>query len=149
MKNIPAIFGFLLVAMLLLGCTQPKPIDNGPAPQPSPGSNSGNVKEFNVLIMHTGYQPNSFTVNKGDSVRFVANTAPGTTWHGHGIAIDEFSVNQAVKSEDASNPVIIQFVADKSGTFRIYCKTCNADADSFKATTGAEHPPIEATLMVK
>ncbi len=49
---------------------------------------------------------------------------------------------------DKGMPVIIEFVADKEGTFTIYCKTCNDDENSWKARTSSAHPDIRATLEV-
>lgn len=105
------------------------------------------VKEFKVTIAHTFYSTNTFTVNKGDTVRFLANAAPGTGAesgfsHNHGITIDEYSINQAVAVEDVNNPVAIEFVADRTGEFTIYCKTC------MDGPFGAGHPAIQAKLIV-
>ncbi|MBI4450357.1 cupredoxin domain-containing protein [Candidatus Woesearchaeota archaeon] len=101
------------------------------------------AKEFNVTVVHTFYNPSSFAVNKGDTVRFLAVAATGQGFHNHGIAIDEYGINQAVTTEDTNNPVKIEFVADKAGTFRIYCKTC------WDGPFGRGHPDIQATLVVK
>ena len=101
------------------------------------------VKEFHVTIGHTFYSPASFVVHKGDTVRFLAVAAPGTGSHNHGITIDEYGINQAVTREDASNLVVIEFVADKQGTFTVYCKPC------WDGPYGRSHPDIRATLVVQ
>ncbi len=106
------------------------------------------VKTFTALVTHTGYTPNKFTVNEGDIVRILANTAPGQDWHGHGFAIDAYTINTVVRSADKDNPVVIEFIADKVGTFSIYCKTCNDDTESWKQRTNSKHPDIRATLEV-
>jgi|SRR3989344_7124331 len=105
--------------------------------------NGENVKEFNMVIEHRAYTPNSFTVKKGDKVRFLAIAAPGTSSHNHGITIDEFNINVAVLKEDVNNPEIIEFVADKAGTFEIYCMPC------WDGPFGKGHPEIKATLVVE
>lgn len=99
------------------------------------------VKEFRVIISHTGYNPNVFTVKMGDTIKFLATAAPGTGFHNHGITIDEYGINQAVTSE--TNPITIQFVANKVGTFSIWCKTC------WDGPFGRGHPDIRATLVVE
>ncbi|MEK6982340.1 MAG: cupredoxin domain-containing protein [Candidatus Micrarchaeota archaeon] len=142
----------LVFALLLFGCAGSTPTTQTGTQSTAvaPSTATDTAKEFKVTIGHdSGYNPKAFTVNKGDVVRFLAVTEPGTSWHGHGITIDEYGVNQVVKSEDKSNPVKIQFTADKTGTFKIYCKTCDEPTNSWKATTGGAHPDIQATLIVK
>ena len=158
---------FLFGIILAAGCAQqggttggtvtpspnPNPAPNlqpSPVPQPDPNSGpaSDGVKEFKAVVAHGGYIPAKFTVNKGDTVHILATTATGQEYHKHGFTIDEYGINAAVQSSDLNNPVKIEFVADKVGTFKIYCKTCN-DADGWKGKTGSTHPDIQATLEVK
>ncbi|MBS3174762.1 cupredoxin domain-containing protein [Candidatus Woesearchaeota archaeon] len=101
------------------------------------------VKEFQIEIEHTSYTPNEFKVKQGDTVKFLAIVAQGTSSHNHGITIDEYVVNEAVVVEDINNPKIIEFVADKKGTFEIYCKTC------WSGSFGRGHPDIKARLIVE
>ncbi len=129
----------------------PIEIPKSTAPSPPPTSQpvtdvktvSQNVKEFNVLVTHTSYTPNTITINKGDKVRLKAVSVSGTLQHHHGITIDEFNVNQLVDTEDANNPIIIEFTADKAGTFNIWCKTC------WDGVFGKGHPDIRASLIVE
>lgn len=110
-------------------------------------SSSSGVKEFKVQAPHAGYtfyfegRPVvKVSANKGDRIRFLAvSDIPS---HNHGIAIDEFGVNEAVLTEDENAPKVIEFTADKAGTFKIYCKTCLTG-------TFGPHPWMEATLDVK
>lgn len=150
---ISILFGILLIA----GCNQQQSgtgtstITNTPRSDSSPSSNpqsSPNVKEFKMLVQHTGYSPSTITVNKGDKVRLLVTTASGQEYHKHGITIDEYNLNVPVQTTDVNNPVKIEFTADKTGTFKIYCKTCN-DPDGWKGKTGTTHPDIQATLEVK
>ncbi len=99
------------------------------------------IHEFTVTINHNGYSQNMFVVNKGELARFLAVAAPGTSGHMHGITIDEFNVNEAVTTTD--EPKVIEFVANQSGTFNIYCKTC------WDGPFGRGHPDIKATLVVE
>ncbi len=103
----------------------------------------GGTKIVSMVIEHTFYQPDTITVNKGDKVRIEAIAASGTGSHKHGVTIDEYGINKAVTTEEKNNPTIIEFTADKQGTFKIYCKTC------LEGPFGANHPKIEAKLVVQ
>jgi len=74
-------------------------------------------------------------------VRFLAVACAGTGTHIHGITIEEFNVNQPVTSE--TERVAIEFVADKTGTFIIWCKTC------WDGPFGRGHPDIRAKLIIE
>ncbi len=124
----------IFLVVLVSGCT---------TQQATSTTTEEGVKQFNVVIGHTYYAPSIFSVNLGDTVRLRAIAEPGTSSHMHGMTIDEFNVNQAVTSEDPDNPVIIEFVADQSGEFTIYCKTC------FTGPFGLNHPNIQGTLIVR
>ena len=161
------LLGFLLFA----GCAQQETVkeEETPAPAPAPvqipppvmeekpeevieeplpPEPMGEVKEFKLLVSHGGYNHARITVNKGEVVRILATTQKSQEWHKHGLTIDEYGINVAVQSSDLSNPVKIEFTADKVGTFKIYCKTCNDD-DGWKGKQGSTHPNIQATLEVK
>ena len=121
----------VLAVLLVAGCVQSNTSDSS-----TPG-------QFQITISHTGgYSPSTFNVNQGETVKFIATTAPGTETHMHGITIDEYEINQVVTTSDKNNPVAIEFVADKAGTFTIYCKTCR------EGPFGTGHPDIRATLVV-
>ncbi|MBI2578854.1 MAG: cupredoxin domain-containing protein [Candidatus Aenigmarchaeota archaeon] len=140
-KNIRNVFLVLFAAVLVLGCVQQSQTQQ-PQAQPNE-THAPQTRQFSMVISHTFYNPSVLTVNKGDTVVIKAVAAPGTASHLHGITIDEFDVNEAVTSEDPNNPVVIQFVADKEGTFTIYCQTC------WSGPFGQGHPPIKAFLEVK
>ncbi len=128
-------FTILLVSIVLVsGCSQ----------------KSTEVKEFKVKISHSGYifyinerpvlKP---SVNTGDTVRFFVTVQTDEEDHGHGITIDEYKINKAVSTANEKNSVVIEFVANKKGKFRIWCKTC------LEGVYGSDHPEIEAVLEVK
>ena len=102
-----------------------------------------NTKEFYVEISHNTYTPKNFAVNKGDKVRFLMIASRGTLNHNHGITIDEYNINQAATTEDPLKADKIEFIADKQGTFKIYCKTC------WDGPFGRGHPDIQASLVVQ
>ena len=144
----------LLVVLIAACVSQPAPNQTAYSPPPERGGQelppqppATGLKEFSVIIGHTFYSPGTFTVNKGDTVRFLANAAKGTGTesglsHNHGMTIDAYGVNQAVAAEDVNNPVVIEFVADRTGEFTIYCKTC------LDGPFGTNHPAIQAKLIV-
>ncbi len=135
----------LVAVVLLSGCTgtgQPAapltPSDTGQT-VPTTGSGGG-VTELSVAIAHgVGYTPSAFTVQQGQTVRLMVTSNPVA--HNHGITIDEFEVNTAVMAGPGGTPQTIEFVADKAGTFKIYCKTCES------GPLGA-HPGMVGTLTV-
>ncbi len=110
------------------------------APTPSPPS-SGETKEFKITIEHSGgYSPNKISVSKGDTVKILAISNQPS--HEHGITIDAYNINKAVLKSSFADSDIIEFTADKSGAFEMYCKTCE---------TGPllAHPWMKGTLEVK
>ncbi len=98
------------------------------------------VEEFSVTIFHTRYEPGSISVRPGSMVRLNVLTAEGTSAHMHGIAIDDYGINELVTSETA--PKAITFKADRKGTFTAYCGTCA------NGPFGREHPDIRMTIIV-
>lgn len=109
----------------------------------STSSSSGPVKTIMAIISHnSGYyftgdaatDPTTITVNKGDVVKIITNDENPS--HNHGITIDAYGINQIT----SDNPTI-QFTADQSGTFPIYCKPC------LDGPLGA-HPWMKGTLVV-
>jgi len=100
------------------------------------------AREFTILIDDTGYTPSEITVNKSDTVKIKAITAAGTVDHKHSITIDNYTINQRIVATDIYNPQIVQFVANQSGTFRIYCGMC------INGTLGKNHPNINMSLIV-
>lgn len=150
MKRFTFMLLFLGTLLLLTACT--KASVQGAAvqvPQASSDANNDGVIEFKLLAPHAVYTfydengkilPFGITVKKGDRVRFLATS--DLLKHNHGVTIDEYGINEIISTEDEKNPKVIEFTADKSGTFRIWCKTC---------LTGifGPHPGMEATLDVE
>ena len=101
---------------------------------------AGEIKEFKITIDHSGgYSPNKISVNNGDTVKIlVISNQPS---HPHGLTIDAYNINKIVTKSSFTNPDSIEFVADKIGSFEIYCKTCEENNWS--------HPWLKGTLEVK
>ena len=109
--------------------------------QTTTSTSSGQTKEFELTIDHSsGYSSNKISVIMGDKVRILATSNQPS--HNHGITIDAYNINKAVLKQSFSDPEVIEFTADKAGTFEIYCKTC------FDGPLGA-HPWLKGTLEVK
>lgn len=75
---------------------------------------TGETKEFNVRAFNWGFNPATIEVKAGDKVVLHVTTDDID----HGLAINEFLVNKRVQPGQTTN---IEFMADKRGTFEIYC----------------------------
>lgn len=105
-----------------------------------PFSKEESAEEFSVTIFHTRYEPNTISVKQGSLVRLNVLAAEGTSSHMHGIAIDDYGINELAASE--TTPKAITFKADRKGTFTAYCGTCA------EGPFGREHPDIRMTIIV-
>ena len=76
---------------------------------------STGVKEFTVEGVNFSFNPKTITVNKGDQVRIIFKNTAGF----HDFKIDEFSV--AAKQMQSPYQEILEFTADKAGSFQYYC----------------------------
>lgn len=113
-------------------------------PSGSSSSSSGTVRTVYATLDHSGgyyftgdaaIDSTTITVSKGDTVKIIANSNQSS--HNHGITIDAYRINVAVTQPDT----VIQFNADKAGTFKIWCQTC------LDGSLGA-HPWMVGTLVV-
>lgn len=73
------------------------------------------VKEFVVSGNNFAFDPSTITVNQGDKVRIVFKNSQGF----HDFVIDEYGA--ATKQTQAPTEEVIEFVADKAGSFEYYC----------------------------
>ncbi len=112
-------------------------------PSSTTASSTGNVDVIQAMISHNeGYyfqgaaatDPTTITVKLGDTVKIITNDLNPS--HNHGITIDGYGIN-----EITSNNPVIQFTADKTGTFKIWCQPC------LDGPLGA-HPWMIGTLIV-
>lgn len=95
---------------------------------PSDNSQTGSVKEFNVIAKQWEFDPGVIEVNKGDKVILHIKSVDVA----HGIAIPEFGVSQ-----DLSPGVeeTVEFTADKKGTYSFFCNVyCGSGHRSMKGT---------------
>ncbi len=73
------------------------------------------VKEFTIVGQNFSFTPNMITVKKGDKVKITFKNTAGF----HDLRIDEYGV--ATKQAQAPDTEVLEFTADKAGTFQYYC----------------------------
>ena len=93
---------------------------------------SGNVREIYVKAFRWGYDPSTIVVKKGERVRIIAESLDVP----HGFAIDEYGISLYL---DGVRKQTVEFVADKTGTFTIYCNV----------PCGSGHPTMRGRLIVE
>lgn len=72
------------------------------------------VKKITITAKRFEYEPNSITVNQGDTVRLKIKSIDVT----HGFGLVEFGVNVKLRKGET---IVVEFVADKKGTFEFRC----------------------------
>ncbi len=77
------------------------------------------VREFTISGQNFSFAPASIAVNEGDRVRITFKNASGF----HDLKIDEFAV--ATKQIQGGQEEVVEFVANKKGTFEYYCSVGN------------------------
>ncbi len=78
-------------------------------------STSASVKEFTISGQNFSFTPNKLSVKKGDHVKITFQNTAGF----HDLVIDEYGV--ATKQAQSPNTEVLEFTADKAGTFEYYC----------------------------
>ncbi len=73
------------------------------------------VKEFTVIGKNFSFTPSTITVKEGDKVKITLNNTGGF----HDFKIDEFGV--ATKQAQAPDTEVLEFTANKAGSFEYYC----------------------------
>ena len=94
---------------------------------------SGTVKEFAVEGKDFSFSPAEMTVKQGDTVRI---TFTNTGNMQHDFVIDELGV--ASKKLVGGEKEMIEFVADKAGTYEYYCSVGNHRAMGMVGTLTVE-----------
>ncbi len=97
----------------------------------SPMSDPSAQREIRVAMKKFEFSPKQITVRKGESVRLVVTSVNVD----HGIAIEEFGIDQAVK---AGQTKTIEFTAAREGKFRMFCSVFCGDG----------HPDMEGEVIV-
>lgn len=97
----------------------------------APGQ-GGTVKEFTITGQNFSFSPSLITVQKGDKVKITFNNIGGF----HDFKIDEFGV----AAQQAKSPAteVLEFTADKIGSFEYYCSVGTHRAMGMKGTLKVE-----------
>jgi len=99
-------FGWMLLVLLLVGVA-------GAMPATAQEAAAG-FREIKMTAGNYEFSPAEITVKKGDKVRLVITA----TDRKHGIKIEGYDIDQVLNVGD---PTIIEFTADKAGTFEFKC----------------------------
>lgn len=78
-------------------------------------ASSATLKEFTISGQNFSFNPNKISVKKGDRVRITFNNTSGF----HDLVIDGYGL--ATKQAQAPDTEILEFTADKVGSFEYYC----------------------------
>ncbi len=89
------------------------------------------VKEFTMTAKQWEFSPSTITVNKGDKVRLLVTSVDVA----HGIGLSDFGVSSFI---NPGKQTVIEFVADKQGTFSFFCNVA----------CGVGHGNMRGTLIV-
>lgn len=113
-----AVFALAVLGFLFIKSTKPKgvvestQISEVPTTSPELGAA---VKEFTVVGSNFSFSPGTISVNKGDMVKIIFKDDDGT----HNLVIDGYNLSTNVINGGSSD--LIQFVADKNGSFEFFC----------------------------
>lgn len=86
------------------------------------------VKVFTINGSNFKFEPNMISVGKGDKVKIVFKNTGGF----HDLVIDELGVK--TKQIGANSEDLVEFTADKVGSFEFYCSVGNHRAMGMKGT---------------
>jgi heme/copper-type cytochrome/quinol oxidase subunit 2 len=88
--------------------------------------------QVEILCHKSYFSPDTITVTRGVKVRLVLRSEDVT----HGFAIDEYGIAREIP---AGPPTIIEFTAERSGSFPFYCVV----------RCGKDHLKMRGTLTVQ
>jgi len=117
------LFVVFIMAIMLSGCGQGQSTSSNQDTSTDNNVSAGSVKEFTLIAKQWEFSPSIITVNKGDRVKLMIQSADIA----HGIKIDAFNVNNRL---EPGQTTIVEFVADKAGTFSFYCNVFCGDGHS-------------------
>lgn len=90
------------------------------------------VKEFTVTGQNFSFTPAMITVKKGDKVKITFQNVSGF----HDFRIDEYGV--ATKQTKSPATEVLEFTADKAGSFEYYCSVGTHQSMGMKGTLRVE-----------
>lgn len=106
----------------------PEPVESAPA-----SASSGEVKELVATGSNFKWDVVGPAIKKGDTVKLTIKVAEG----GHGFALPAFNVRSNELREGKEQ--VVEFVADKSGSFEYFCNV----------PCGSGHREMRGTLVVE
>ena len=137
-----SIFFLVLAVFLISACSRQSPESYVGQGSTLPSENNvasnittaqnGEVKEFRMTAKQFAFEPSTIEVNKGDKVRLIVTSVDVP----HGIAITEYGINKRL---DPGQPVTIEFIADKQGTFTAFCSV----------VCGSGHKGMKGKIIVR
>ena len=89
------------------------------------------MKEFSITAKQFEFIPSTITVNTGDTVRLSVTSIDVA----HGFSISQFKVSEVLAINETK---VIEFVADKAGTYSMFCSVF----------CGSGHGQMRGTLIV-
>ena len=92
--------------------TTVEPVSEEVSPSSEPAESP--TKEFTMVAKQWEFQPSTITVNKNDHVR-ISITSTDVS---HGFRLSEYGINEKIVPGETT---IVDFVADKEGTFSFSC----------------------------
>ena len=96
------------------------------------GTEIRGVHEIQVTLRKYEFSPGSLRVRKGEQVRLIMAAVD----HDHGFRLDDFQINQKIPK---GTTTIVEFTADKAGTFQFHCSN----------VCGLGHRNMKGTLVVE
>jgi cytochrome c oxidase subunit 2 len=96
------------------------------------GEKKQGVRIIHLKAFQFGYEPETITVKKGEKVRIIAVS----TDVAHGFAVDKMNIGEEIIPKREN---IIEFTANKEGSFQFYCNIY----------CGTGHSSMNGTLVVK
>ena len=96
------------------------------------GTGMQGVHEIQGTLRKCEFNPGTLRVRKGEQVRLIMTSVD----HDHGFKLDDFNINQKISK---GTTVIVEFTADKAGTFQFRCSN----------VCGLGHRNMKGTLVVE
>lgn len=135
MKRI-ILFVFLTSILLITACsnisTKEQTADTGPQITETPSLTDETFKEISIIARQWEFNPNIIEVNQGDNLRLKIKSIDVM----HGFAVPDYDIDEVLTPNEE---LIVEFKADKKGTFEFRCTVF----------CGSGHSDMKGTLLVK
>lgn len=122
-----------MALIFVIGCSQKSQVKEVVAKDTTDATKpTGTIREIFVTAKQFEFNPNPIKVNKGDRVILHIKSLDVA----HGFRIPEYNIDKPINPGETTD---IEFLADKPGTFTIYCSIF----------CGEGHPKMRAQLIVE